>query len=206
MVRVKRDGSFAPAPPQTSAKHQVVEIPARRLIKPYRQGELDALCGLYSALNALCLALYGCSTLSRPVVDYLFELGADYLDCKRGAGTAMASGVETRRWHALTRKLADRLSSPPFMVDVERAELGATPTMSDVFDWIATSITEEKPVLICFEGGIEHFSVVAGITASTLQLFDSDGHRFVRRSSCGIRSGFYRVSPKALLRIAVRRP
>jgi hypothetical protein len=61
------------------------------------------------------------------------------------------------------------------------------------------------PVLVTLTGGLEHHTVIAGATAKTLQLFDSSGLHFIRRSSCGLRSRYYQIPPNSLFRIAVHR-
>lgn len=37
---------------------RIVELSARHHIEPYRQGNLDGLCGVYTAINGLRLALH----------------------------------------------------------------------------------------------------------------------------------------------------
>ncbi|KRB80603.1 hypothetical protein ASE00_16275 [Sphingomonas sp. Root710] len=112
--------------------------------------------------------------------------------------------METRRWHALVRKLAKHASTDDFTIDVERAEFASKPTIDRVFDWIDASLAQRKPVLVHLDGTLNHFSVVAGLTTTRLELFDSAGHKFVMRSSCGMKRGFHIIRPKALLRLAVR--
>jgi hypothetical protein len=52
-----------------------------RTIEPLGQGELDGLCGLYSAINALrlCAASHG-RPLDWDQCERLFREGVDYLD------------------------------------------------------------------------------------------------------------------------------
>lgn len=180
-----------------------IEIGARHLIEPYRQ-DRDRLCGLWSSLNALRLVLYGHAPLTTTKARRLLKVGADYLDEKSVAGQAIWAGIDTRRWHGLIRKLAKH-ASDEVIVDVERAEFLSKPTIEQIFDWITISIADGKPALIHLAQGMNHFSVVAGVTPTRLLLFDSTGMKFARKSSFGVKSGFYHLPHKALLRLSVRK-
>lgn len=197
-TRITRQ-SPQPPPPQP-----IIAITARNTIEPHRQGNLDGLCGIYSTINGLRLALYDHIPLTKAAAKRLFEMGADFLDERDGAGEAMWAGMETRRWHALVRKLAKYVSTDSVVVDVERAEFTSKPTIEQVFEWIDASLAQGKPVLVHLDGTLKHFSVIAGSTPTRLELFDSAGHKFVMRTSCGVRTGFHIIRPKSLLRLAVR--
>lgn len=179
-------------------------IAARHFIEPHRQGQLDGCCGIYSAINGLRLALHDHNPLTKAAAKRLFEMSADFLDDRGGAGEAMWAGMETRRWHALVRKLAKHIPTASLVVEVERPEFTSKPGLDMVFEWIAASLAQGKPVLVHLDGTLKHFSVISGSTPTRLELFDSNCHRFVMRSSCGVRTGFHILRPKALLRLAVR--
>jgi len=196
--------SSTPAASHTPSRPGI-EITARHAIEPYSQGNLDSLCGLYAAINALRLALHDDGGQTKADAKHLFGQAIAYLDRKGALAETLAHGMETRRWHALVRHLAKHAATDSLTVDLERPEFHAKPTIADIFGWIDTSLAEGKPVLVQLSHGLNHFSVVAGATSASLKLFDSDGHRFVRRASCGIKEGFHHIPPKALLRLSVRR-
>ena len=191
-----------PATSSTSVVSPANGIAARHFIEPHRQGQLDGCCGIYSAINGLRLALHDHIPLTKAAAKRLFEMSADFLDDRGGAGEAMWAGMETRRWHALVRKLAKHV--PTDAVEVERPEFPTNPDVGRVFHWIDASLAQGKPVLVHLDGTLNHYSVIAGSTPTRLELFDSAGHKFVMRSSCGVRTGFHIIRPKALLRLAVR--
>ena len=203
MAGVIGTGRFTPAQPSASLKYPV-EIAARHAIEPYRQGELDQLCGLLSAVNAIRLAVHSRAPLSKAGSRDLFECGVEFLRRKDGAAEALVSGMGTRRWHGIVRRLARQASSATLTVELEQPAFDAKPTIDEIFTWIEASIEAGKPVLIHLAGGLDHFSIVAGVTPTRLQLFDSCGHRFIKRKSCEPGS-YYRIPTKALLRIAVSR-
>jgi hypothetical protein len=182
-----------------------IDIAARHRIEPLLQGSLDGLCGLYGAINALRLALADQSPLTKSDCRKLFADGVEFLHGKKGLSNAAVEGMGTHRRFALARHLARQISSPRRRVQIERVDHRALRTIEGVLDWIEVSLTQGMPVLLTLTGGLEHYTVVAGATSKTLRLFDSSGHRFIRKSSCSIRSGFYQIPPNGLLRVAVNR-
>lgn len=204
MARVTGVGRFTPPTASTSPPSLPVEIVARHAIEPYRQGELDGLCSIYSAINALRLALHSAAPLSKACAKDLFERGAMYLDRRGGVTETLAFGTSTRRWHGIVRRLARQASSAELAVELEQPSFDAKPSSDDILAWVEASIADGKPVLIQLAEGIDHFTVVAGVTPTRLQLFDSCGQRFIKRKSCEPGS-YCRIPPKALLRIAVSR-
>lgn len=182
-----------------------IEIAARHLIEPYNQGDLNGLCGLYSAINGFRLARYDHDPMTKAECKLLLGRGAAYLHRNRTLAPALSNGMETWLWHALIRNLAKHAATDEIAFKIERPVFSGEPRIADVFAWIDASLSQGKPVLICLENALQHFSVVAASTPTSLLLFDSSGHHFVRRSSCGMHAGRHQIPLKALLRLAVRR-
>ncbi|MCD2316926.1 hypothetical protein LQ954_12270 [Sphingomonas sp. IC-11] len=159
---------------------------------------------MYDAINALRLALADDKPLSQARCKALFAEGIDYLHRKRGLDKAIMEGMVIQRRLALTRRLAKLVSTSNCQITVDRP---STPPSSihDVLAWTEDSLTGGMPVLVTLTGGLEHHTVIAGATAKALQLFDSSGLRFIRKSSCGLRDGYYQIPPNSLFRIAVHR-
>lgn len=191
-----------PAPLKAGA---TIEIAARHRIEPMLQGDLDGLCGLYGAINAIRLALADHLPLGPSASRELFAEGVEFLHCKRGLFAATIEGMGTRRRLALVRHLTRQIRAPQIQIAVERPDHSDWLSMADVFRWIECSLASGSPVLVELASGLDHYTVVAGITSATLLLFDSSGHRFIRKSSCGLRSGFHQIPPNGLLRVAVHR-
>jgi hypothetical protein len=198
-------GSAPKAPKSPLNARDCFEIRARHEIEPFQQGGLDGLCGLYSAINVLRLALHDSEPLNKAAAKYLLALGANFLDRKHALSSSFADGMQVRRWHGLVRYLAKHAATDAFTIEIERPAFEGKPAITGVFDWIDASLAKNKPVLIHLDGALNHFSVVAASTPTTLQLFDSSGHRFVRRANCGIRTCYHQIPPKALLRLSVQR-
>lgn len=182
-----------------------IEIVARHAIEPYGQGDLDGLCGLYSAINGFRLARYDHDPMTKAECKRLLGRGANYLHRHRALAPALANGMETWLWHALIRNLAKHAASDAIGFKIERPVFSGEPRIADVLAWIDASLSQGKPVLICLRSALNRFSVVAASTPTKLLLFDSNRHRFVKRSSCGTSSGRHQIPPEALLRLSVRR-
>ena len=54
-------------------------IPHANIVKPYKQGQLDTLCGLYSAINAIRLAAHPQTDLTRHLAQIMMVEGLEYL-------------------------------------------------------------------------------------------------------------------------------
>ncbi len=204
MARVIGSGRVTRKSHQPPTPQPTVEIASRNDIEPLYQGDL-ALCGLYAAANALRLALQGHAPMSKARAKKLAHVGFGYLDRRGLLLDAICSGMETKDWHKLIRRLAREVSTQKLSVELERPKLGRKSTIDDVFTWIEDSLADGKPVLICLGAGLNHFAVIAGIDESRVHLFDSAGFKFVKRSCCGIGERFHHIAPKALIRVAVRR-
>ena len=205
MAGVTGAGRFTLPTASASPPSLPVEIAARHAIEPFRQGGLDGLCSIYSAVNAIRLARHDVAPLSKARAKDLFERGVTYLDKRDGVAETLVSGTSIRRWHGIVRRLAGDASNAVVVVDVEQPDFDHRPAIDETFAWIEASIAAGKPVLIHLAEGIDHFTCCAGVTATRLQLFDSCGHRFIKRKSCGTSGSYYRIPSKALLRIAVSR-
>ncbi len=166
---------------------------------------MDGLCALYASINALRLALADHTPLTESRCKELFAAGINFLHRKDGLHTAATTGMGTKRRLALVRLLAKLVSATNYQVVVERPDHSSWSTIDDAFCWIDESLAAGKPVLIALLGALDHYTVIAGSTAATLRLFDSTGIRFVRKSKCGLRTGFHQIPFNGLLRIAVER-
>lgn len=143
--------------------------------------------------------------MNRAKCKRLLGRGAAYLHRNRALAPALTNGMETWLWHALIRNLAKHAATKEIAFKIERPAFSGKPGIPDVFAWIDASLGQGKPVLICLRNALNHFSVVAASTQTNLLLFDSNGHRFVMRSSCGTGTGRHQIPPEALLRLSVRR-
>lgn len=150
-----------------------------------KQGHLDSLCGLYSAVNAIRWVLGG--NPAGLTAEALFAVVVQEVDRIADAGAALTQGIEPRRlYRALTRTL-----------DVLRQDHGVAlvadlpfagrrkATIADVRAELAADLGEDGTAyLVVFGDRLDHWSVVRGVTAASFLLFDSAGFRRVPLDRC----------------------
>ena len=162
-------------------------LAATRLIEPYSQGELDGLCGLYAAVNALRLIAVGRRTpLSEEDAHTLFRCGADFVHKRGKLSAAVRHGLGWRLWVKLVAELttkagrmlgAEILLQQPFEGMADMAKLLF---VSEV----RTLIHDRKAVLVLLKGEYEHFTVISGLSDTRLRLFDSYGYSWITLAAC----------------------
>lgn len=157
--------------------------PGAKRIKPYQQGRLDSLCGLYAVINAARLVYAESSPLSGQRCKRLFAEGMDFLTIKKGNRDAPHWGMTVGR----QRKLAKALLTGEALAGLPKLRHGpALPPISDIGDLrssIETAIAGGDVFLACFHGRISHHTVIVGQTPTRVLLFDSDGMKYINKAS-----------------------
>lgn len=164
-------------------KPAVLSHPGSRLITPYRQGQLDFLCGLYALLNALRLLHAPNRLLSRQACEKLFTLGLESLGSRPTASYAANCGMTIER----QAKLAKVILRSPILQNrpqvVLRPALPRITSVGELDDAVRSAITQGDVLLVCFEGRLSHHSVIVGVSTSRVALFDSIGMHYVSKAS-----------------------
>lgn len=154
-----------------------------RLITPYQQGQLDFLCGLYAVINALRLLHAPNRLLSRQTCEKLFATGLESLGSRPTASYAAHCGMTIGR----QAKLAKVVLRSPLLQNLPKAVLRpALPRITSVGELdnaVCSAIAQGDVLLVCFEGRLSHHSVIMGVSASRVILFDSIGMHFVPKAS-----------------------
>lgn len=175
-------------------------LPGVALCKPYEQGDFDNLCGLYASLNAIQLVTATARPISRADANQLFLSGIDYLNRRKALVDVLEHGMDYRRQHALTRHMAKSASRiTGISVTVEQAyPLGKprdgtqtqTPIQStnQIMSGIAHRLSLGTAVIVELRKRLYHYSVIAGMSPSRVNLFDSDGLRWVERRALTVSS------------------
>ena len=163
---------------------------ARRLeIAPYRQGQLDGLCGLYALINAIRLATHHHTGEFGHGVwrDLLLALLGEAENVV-GTATAVVYGIRTKPLYELAKRAASHMANEHGVpVTVSRS---AGPKHS--FDGIIAHLADltEKPrsaVVIELSGDIRHWTVLRRVGKHSLELFDSSGMERVKLASCRLK-------------------
>lgn len=163
-------------------------LPGVALCSPFEQGDLDNLCGLYAAVNALCVTSAPTRLLRPAEAQQLLHAGVSYLQCRGWLADALIHGMALHRQRAVTQHMglaASRMtgftiSATPILPARSRLSVDAA------LDMIASRLAAGSAVIACFENTLWHFSVIAGMSARRLYLFDSAGSHWVERRSIGV--------------------
>ena len=201
---------YAHHPPDISY-YQRVELAASRKIEPFQQGEFDYLCGLYAAINAIRLARSEIAPLNYLQTCQLFNSGMAFLSDRGKLQLSLTWGMELDCRYDLAAHLAATASDKYVSLSVERADGVGWSSIDSAFGWIECSLADQKPVMVYIDGRLgpstlDHYSVISGISAKTITLFDSIDLRFLRRSNCGLSEGRYLLPADGLLRIVATPP
>ncbi len=170
-------------------------------ISPLQQGDLDQLCGVYAIINALRLAAGPTRIEKRVEKDLLFR-GVRLLLEREILGSTLRHGMGTKKFIKLSRamvKKASHLTELKFRIKTF-CEVEATAE-----EFLREELLADRPVCARITGSIDHYTVLSGISQTTLDLFDSDGLSWILRSSfCRPVSGSparYGLDTKALFSI-----
>lgn len=157
--------------------------PGSRLITPYQQGHLDFLCGLYALINALRLLHASNRLLSRQTCEKLFATGLESLGSKPTASYATHCGMSIGRQAKLAKVVFRSAILQNMPRVVLRPALPRITSFGELDVAVCSAITQGDLLLVCFEGRLSHHSIIVGISASRVTLFDSIGMHFVSKAS-----------------------
>lgn len=147
-------------------------------IKPYRQGDLDGLCGIYAVINAVCLISDNIKI--EPLQD-IFHKTIKLQIKHRKSVTFMVNGIS----QAKVARLMQRIIKPNFNIKYSRPyktrkELSVPELWSSYSDYLNGS--DKRCIIICYETKTYgHWSIVQAMTAKRLYLFDSSERVIINR-------------------------
>lgn len=177
---------------------------ASRALEPMWQGSLDSLCGLYAVINAVQLALYPSRRLKRVELIQLFDIGLDVLRSARALQPTLIAGMHEPLWSRVSVAVVERAAA----LTGQQLELIriALPPATDAFTMIRHirhNVSRGRPVLLCVEGRLNHWTVVSRFSKNRLTLFDSSRHAWLLVRMLGIAGGDvtqpYTVPPHGLV-------
>lgn len=183
-LAVEVEGSAACAAlAQRATRH-----PNAPLVCPLWQGDgCEGLSALYAVVNGIRLALAHRTQLTAPEVHRLLLAGAWFLDGRSTVRQSLFCGLRLQTW----RGLVDA------MVEAARQRLGARiaaerlypewpPSRQASFDALERAVRQLRVPLMLCRGG--HYTVVSGVTPSSVILLDSRGACWMARRVCGVPS------------------
>lgn len=163
-------------------------LPGVALCSPFEQGDLDNLCGLYAAVNALCVTAVPIRPLSPTVAQHVLHAGVSYLQRRGWLADALIRGMALHRQRAVTQHMgtvASRITGFRMTVTPMFPPRSMLQT-HEALDQIASCIAAGSAVIACFENTLWHYTVIAGMSASRLYLFDSAGLHWIESRSVGV--------------------
>lgn len=151
-------------------------------IKPYQQGNLDCLCGLYAVINSIRFSLRHCHPLRKQDCRAIYEELVDHLMDEERLADALTWGLVTptisrllnisERWLLETKGITVRHRKP-----FHNATRVRFPKMLGMLS--SHLATPNTAVLVLALGRTDHWTVAHSINNKSLNLFDSSGlHRF----------------------------
>ena len=203
--------SVQPQPvPSTSSASKRKRRPPRRgphtACKPRRQGDGDGLCGHYAVINGLRLALTPHGGLSRDHEGQIWRTLVRHADRKWRFASLFLDGMVPARFVALARRAAAAASKLTgikvrFQHIPKAAVMGRRRRLVAVVN--AFKVRGHVAILACIEGSyINHWSVILGLSASSLRLFDSGFHDRLKLRNCRLlTSPKPKVSPRYWVRL-----
>lgn len=160
-----------------------ISSPNSKPLRPYRQGDLDALCGLYTVINSIRWCLRGHDIASQgPNWHDLFSELSDYAVKEIGhlSISSMGLGLNAMIW--LMRTAQEHMRTV-HGINIRTTRPFALKKPSDL-NQPALAIenhlkNDNSSALFAVYGRINHWSVATEITATRAKLFDSNGLNYL---------------------------
>jgi hypothetical protein len=156
---------------------------ARRL-KPYRQGRLDGLCGVYTLINALRLL---CPKLDEDACERVFCALIRARTWQKCSPLSVIHGGLSRR--ELLRLIGSwqRFTAREFGITLTVSRLTvAEPTLRGIWRGLCRALDGESVAILGLDGAERHWTVAYAATERALRVADSSGLRVIFRSQCTV--------------------
>lgn len=159
-------------------------------LAPYRQGELDGLCGLYSVVNAIRFAIYTLhanarsrarAQLDEQEAELLLAHLVEHLTMRQGGARFFSEGVGQGEMSMLLRAADRWLCSRRsvrlwFKCPLRRRRTRKNILLRLIADHLSRPGTA---AIIAGNDHWRHWTVATKVTRSRLILFDSEGDEFI---------------------------
>jgi hypothetical protein len=183
-----------------------------RVFDPYRQGELDGLCGIYAIINAIRLVIGRSSHLTPEEWQKLYAVLIRAVDETVGAATAAVGGIEPKPLFELLKVAVRHMADEHDLKIKVRHVLkrGDRPPFEKLAGLLKRRLERsDTAILISLNGHLDHWTVLRRVNHTTLTLFDSSGFARIALANC--RTSYQRsttklehiVRPRALFQISL---
>ena len=172
---------------------------AFRQLKPYRQGRLDGLCGLYALINALRLL---CPRLDEDDCERVFCALIQARAQHAASPLTVIHGGLSRRELLRLIGVWQRFAAREFGITVTVSRLRVPePSLRGVWRGLCRALDGTSVAIVGLDGIERHWTVAHAATPRTLRVTDSSGLRAIVRSQCtvGRTSVHYQLRPSEVL-------
>lgn len=169
---------------------------AARSLRPYQQGELDSLCGLYTVINAVRVAVWP-RRISTSLSQQLFAVGLRALSRARKLMRGLTIGIDEPTLSMVCEAVigeASHLLGTKLMT--VRPVSGAGWNTARAIRFLRSQVRAGFPVIVGFEGRLDHWTLVTSHSATRLIFHDSSGLHWVAMSAvCLVDDGTNKPHP-----------
>jgi hypothetical protein len=155
-------------------------------VRPFRQGGLDSLCGIYAIINGLRWVLRGDRRLRSEDYDSLFEILVYRAHKSHPKIMPSVEGIDTPLLSKLLRHAVDHCRDQ-YELDIQisrpllkRRQL----TVREALKRLRNELECPTATILIGLGGIDHWTVVRSITNHNLILYDSSGRKLLPLRRC----------------------
>lgn len=167
---------------------QRIMLEGAALCRPFEQGDLDGLCGLYAVINAVALVAAPITPLSRARARALLHVGAEALLTQDEGPDILASGMSVETQVAVALHMLARAEEVTGVRLCATQLFAAPPSRKPPVSMttLRDKLADGSALIVCLSKTLSHFTVLCGMTPSRAILFDSDGLRWLDRRTLGI--------------------
>lgn len=175
--------------------------PVKQNIEPYRQGELDSLCGIYAIINAMSAL---CPEMDEDAARILFRklVAALKNDVDQPVGTICNGMSQT----ALERLLATAQENVATLLEIRikvqrYRSPRKDPTLMEVWGGLRAELSPRQVAILGLSGVQEHWTVAYELSEKVMRLLDSTERQVLMRSRCTLQHARtrFRISPSAMI-------
>ena len=179
--------------------------PSKRRVKPYAQGDLDSMCGIYAIINAF-RAL--CREVTWEISTHMFQHLVSCLNrhAKQalfpiifGTGTSLMRKLLGEAQSYLKKRLKIELAIEPKGHELKSKSLEAA------WERLSAIVDETTVLILPLSGRWDHWTVLYDINVRKIRLVDSSHRRELTRSRCTLGSAKTRYCLELSGTIAIRR-
>jgi len=169
----------APNPPRA-------KLTNARLVTPLWHGDgCTGLSGLYAIINGIRLVLAHKHQCTAADVHTLLVAGLRFMDGRLSPQRCFGGGIRVQLW----RSLADAMVEAAILrtghrMRLERLHVEDPWSKDSAFLTLENAIRRLRVVMLLCRGG--QYTVVSGVTAASLLLFDSGGACWIVKRACGV--------------------